>query len=154
MHVSLYKYAQAYTHLAKNPGCKLILTNADTTIFAGEAIAPGEGAWASLLRGASPEAARPTIVGKPEKILLDMIRAAVPFEPSKATFIGDRLETDVLFGRRNGTRTLLVLTGSSKVGDLARTVEGDLPDAVCDSLFAFASVVQRLVGRSSGSSGV
>ena len=58
----------------------------------------------------------------------------------------------MLFGRRNGTRTLLVLTGSSKASDLGKTADGDLPDAVCDSLFSFASIVKRLAGRQKGSS--
>jgi len=52
-------------------------------------------------------------VGKPAKTMLDAIRAKVNFDSDRTIMVGDRLNTDILFGQAGGLGTLLVLTGIS-----------------------------------------
>jgi len=52
--------------------------------------------------------------------MLDCVKAKVHFDPERTIMVGDRLNTDILFGQNGGLTTLLVFTGSSfpKVNDL------------------------------------
>lgn len=43
--------------------------------------------------------------------MLDCIKAKYQFDPTRTIMVGDRLNTDIEFGKRGGLATLLVLTG-------------------------------------------
>ena len=58
----------------------------------------------------------PLIVGKPHQPLLDVVHRALKFDPATTVMVGDRLETDILWGHRGGLSTLLVWTGQSELG--------------------------------------
>ncbi|GAA5978713.1 hypothetical protein JCM11641_006151 [Rhodosporidiobolus odoratus] len=123
MRINYKQLAKAYNYLSSNPGCKLILTNDDQSFLLPHGgYCPGEGAIASVLFGALTKGDKPTIVGKPHQALLDVVHREMKFEPSTTLFIGDRLDTDVLFAKRGGVDSVLVWTGISKPSDLA-----DLP---------------------------
>lgn len=68
------KYAKAFTYIRNNPGCHFILTNADPTFPNGGALYPGSGAMSAPLRFALKQ--EPTIVGKPNRHMMDTIMAA------------------------------------------------------------------------------
>jgi len=72
---------------------------------------PGAGAiLAPLLTALGPN--RPaTAIGKPNRTMLDAIKAKHNFDPERTIMIGDRLSTDIQFGKAGGLTTLLVLTG-------------------------------------------
>jgi 4-nitrophenyl phosphatase len=53
----------------------------------------------------------PTVIGKPNKHMMDAILASKHFDPKKTVMVGDNLETDILFGQNSGIETLLVMTG-------------------------------------------
>jgi 4-nitrophenyl phosphatase len=55
----------------------------------------------------------PTVIGKPNKHMMDAILASKQFDPKKTLMVGDNLETDILFGQNSGIETLLVMTGAS-----------------------------------------
>jgi len=42
---------------------------------------------------------------------MECIKAKHQFDPKKAIMVGDRLDTDIAFGKMGGLATLLVLTG-------------------------------------------
>lgn len=53
----------------------------------------------------------PIVVGKPAEFMLANIAEAFKLERNQICMVGDRLDTDVLFGKDGGLTTLLVLTG-------------------------------------------
>jgi 4-nitrophenyl phosphatase len=48
--------------------------------------------------------------------------------------VGDRLDTDIQFGKAGGVGTLLVLTGVTSKGDLAAPNPAVVPDFVTKSI--------------------
>ena len=63
------------------------------------------------------------MVGKPAEFMLANIAAAFGLKRSQICMVGDRLDTDVLFGQRGGLTTMLVLSGAR-----ARLPGGSNPD--------------------------
>ncbi len=76
----------------------------------------------------------PTIVGKPHKPMLDCIMATKHFDPKRTIMVGDRLNTDIEFGKAGGVSTLLVLTGISKREEIEGPNAKTVPDYLIDSL--------------------
>ena len=75
-------------------------------------------------RLASPAAAcyagstkrEPTVVGKPAEFVLTNIAAKFGLRRDQICMVGDRLDTDVLFGQHGGLTTMLVLSGAQDFG--------------------------------------
>ena len=51
------------------------------------------------------------MVGKPSQFVLDAIAEQVGVDKSRICMVGDRLDTDILFGQQGGLSTMLVLSG-------------------------------------------
>ncbi|ORY92962.1 HAD-like domain-containing protein [Leucosporidium creatinivorum] len=134
MRINYKQLAKAFNYLNFNPDCRLVLTNDDFSMsIPGGGSIPGEGAIASVLLNARKNL-QPLIVGKPHQPLLDVVHRALKFDPTKTIFVGDRLETDVLFGKRGGLDTLLVWTGNSKPHDLVGLGDHEEPTFIADSV--------------------
>jgi arabinose operon protein AraL len=58
-----------------------------------------------------------TIVGKPSPIMLEVALAALGVTAAECVMVGDRIETDIVMGKRLGLTTVLVLTGITRAGD-------------------------------------
>lgn len=71
---------------------------------------PGAGATIGALENVTNKTADATI-GKPGPMLLDILFETQGLDKRRAIMVGDRLDTDIEFGRRGGVDTLLVLTG-------------------------------------------
>lgn len=50
-------------------------------------------------------------MGKPHKAAFNYVQEKFGVDPSKTLMIGDRCDTDIIFGNQNKIDTLLVLTG-------------------------------------------
>ena len=72
------------------------------------------------------------IVGKPSPIILKVALARLGVEARECVIVGDRLETDILMGKRLGLATVLVLTGVTTAGDARIADTG--PDLVVPSI--------------------
>ena len=53
----------------------------------------------------------PIVVGKPAEFMLANIAEAFGLERHQICMVGDRLDTDILFGQDGGLSTMLVLSG-------------------------------------------
>jgi HAD superfamily hydrolase (TIGR01457 family) len=133
------RLAQATLHI--RAGARFVGTNPDKTFPSEQGIVPGAGALLAFLEAAT--GVTPTVIGKPETAMMDQALACLGAERDRTAVLGDRLETDILAGRRAGLATLLVLSGITSramldgaeiqpdlvfedVGDLTRVWEGVL----------------------------
>ncbi len=59
------------------------------------------------------------VVGKPSPFMAEAALAALALPPERCLMVGDRLETDVLFGLNAGMAAALTLTGATSVAEAA-----------------------------------
>jgi NagD protein len=127
-----FDYAKLHTALqAVRGGARLIATNPDRTCPTAEGEIPdcaGMMAAVEAVTGATVE----VVVGKPSPIILDVALTALGVPAADCVIVGDRLETDIVMGKRNGLATVLVLSGITRAGD-PRIAE-IAPDAVLASI--------------------
>ena len=55
----------------------------------------------------------PTVVGKPAEFMLANIAETFGLKRDQICMVGDRLDTDILFGQHGGLTTMLVLSGET-----------------------------------------
>ena len=109
-------------HLRRNPKSLFIATNKDSFDLVGTGrFQPGNGCLVSAIELASERKA--INVGKPSTFLTDLIREEHGFKNkqgkfSKALMIGDRIDTDINFGKVGGMATCSVLTGCTNAESL------------------------------------
>ncbi|XP_040347763.1 chronophin, partial [Herpailurus yagouaroundi] len=73
----------------------------------------GTGSLAAAVETASGRQA--LVVGKPSPYMFECITEHFSVDPTRTLMVGDRLETDILFGHRCGMTTVLTLTGVSRL---------------------------------------
>jgi HAD superfamily hydrolase (TIGR01450 family) len=84
-----------------------VATNMDWTLPTARGLAPGNGTLVSAVHLAVGRL--PTVAGKPETAIFQA--ALERFGHTRALFIGDRLDTDIVGANRAGIESALVLTG-------------------------------------------
>ncbi|KAF4108474.1 pyridoxal phosphate phosphatase [Onychostoma macrolepis] len=105
------KLAKACCYL-RNSECLFLATDPDPWHpLRGGRVTPGSGSLTAALETASSRKA--TVIGKPSCFMFDCIASQFGVDPAHSLMIGDRLETDVLFGSNCGLTTVLTLTGVS-----------------------------------------
>ena len=117
-------------------GARFIGTNPDLLVPVEDGLAPEAGVLlATIAAGAGVS---PTIIGKPERPLLEQALRLMDSTPATTAILGDRLDTDILGGQRLGLTTILVTTG---VDDAAAIrASGIAPDLVVAGLGALADL--------------
>ncbi|KAL0575796.1 hypothetical protein V5O48_006174 [Marasmius crinis-equi] len=137
--INYTKLSKAFQYLTRNPGCQFIATNEDSTYPAAHGLLPGAGAISAPLRYALGK--DPIAIGKPAKTMLDCIKAKVHFDPKRTIMVGDRLNTDILFGQAGGVSTLLVLSGITLASEISGPNPSPIvPDYVTSSIADLAVV--------------
>ncbi len=64
------------------------------------------------------------VVGKPNPLLIRQLMDQNGLSASSTLMVGDRLDTDIMFGNGGGISTALVLTGVSEMSDVIRLEAG------------------------------
>src|SRR3989449_3522600 len=127
-----FDYAKLCTALqAVRQGARLIATNPDRTCPTEEGEIPdcaGMTAAVEAVTGCEVE----VIVGKPSPIILEVALERLAVAPRECVMVGDRLETDIVMGKRLGLATVLVLSGVTRAGDLR--IAETAPDLVVPSI--------------------
>ncbi|KMZ72841.1 Phosphoglycolate phosphatase 2 [Zostera marina] len=116
-YINFYKLQYANLCIRENPGCLFIATNRDAVGHMTDLQEwPGSGTMVAAVCGSTQK--EPIVVGKPSTFMMDFLLKRFPFDTSKMCMVGDRLDTDILFGKNAGCRTLLVLSGVTSLSTL------------------------------------
>ena len=144
-----YYKLQYATHAIRGPNqAEFIATNCDAVAhFTNAQEWAAAGAMVGALKGATEQS--PTVIGKPNPFMLEHICAEFGIERHQICMVGDRLDTDIVFGNTGGTQTLLVLSGvTSETELLERCGDGGgsgdplQPDHVAESLPSVLELAQ------------
>jgi len=112
-----FDYAKLNTALqAVKRGARLIATNPDRTCPVEGGEIPDCAGMIAAVEAVTDRRVE-TIVGKPSPIILEVALAALGVPASDAAIVGDRIETDIVMGRRLGLGTVLVLSGVTRADD-------------------------------------
>ncbi|HEU5193298.1 MAG TPA: HAD-IIA family hydrolase [Methylomirabilota bacterium] len=133
-----FDYAKLNTALqaVRRRDARLIATNPDRTCPTDEGEIPdcaGMMAAVEAVTGKTVE----VVVGKPSPIILKVALATLGVAAGDCVIVGDRIETDIVMGKRLGLTTVLVLSGITRPDD-PRIAELR-PDLVVDSIAALVS---------------
>ena len=105
-HVTYERLAVAC--MALRAGAKFVATNADPGLPVEGGWWPGAGSIVALLVTAS--GVSPTIIGKPEPVLLEAALDRLGISKANAAMLGDQIHSDVKAGKAAGVTTILVGT--------------------------------------------
>ncbi|CAN7091640.1 unnamed protein product [Brassica rapa subsp. narinosa] len=115
--INYYKLQYGTLCVRENPGCLFIATNRDAVGHMTDLQEwPGAGCMVAAMCGSTER--EPIVVGKPATFMMDFLIQKFGTETSRMCMVGDRLDTDVLFGQNAGCKTLLVLSGCTSESNL------------------------------------
>lgn len=126
-YINYYKLQYGTLCIRENPGCLFIATNRDAVGHMTEMQEwPGAGCMVAAVCGSTQK--EPIVVGKPSTFLMDYLLKKFNIPTSRMCMVGDRLDTDILFGQRAGCKTLLVLSGVTTLSMLDDSANQIQPD--------------------------
>ena len=99
-------------------GAKFIGTNEDSNLPNERGMVPGAGSIVKLVEYATQQ--KPLMIGKPEKIIMEMALQKVGLSRDEVVMVGDNYHTDIQAAINVGMDSLLVYTGLSKPAEVAR----------------------------------
>ncbi len=99
-----------------NAGAKLISTNPDLSCPTPTGIRPGCGAMAAIIEATTGRKA--FSIGKPNPIMMRMVRKDLNLSTRETVVIGDMMETDIFGAVQLEYYSVLVLSGGTKKNDL------------------------------------
>ena len=128
--ISYYKL-QYSTLCIRELDASFVATNTDAVTHVTDAQEwAGNGSMVGAIRGSSE--VEPTVVGKPNSLMLEQIASQLGLKTSELVMVGDRLDTDVLFAQQNGLRSVLALSGVTTKDTMEQS--NIRPDCYCDSI--------------------
>ncbi|KAL2941472.1 Phosphoglycolate phosphatase 1B chloroplastic [Bienertia sinuspersici] len=134
-----YKVQYGTLCIRENPGCLFIATNRDAVTHLTDAQEwAGGGSMVSALVGSTQQ--EPLVVGKPSTFMMDYVAKEFGISKSQICMVGDRLDTDILFGQNGGCKTLLVLSGVTNMEMLQSPNNSIQPDFYTSKISDFLSL--------------
>ncbi|KAJ4975216.1 hypothetical protein NE237_000322 [Protea cynaroides] len=139
-YINYYKLQYGTLCIRENPGCLFIATNCDAVGHMTDLQEwPGAGCMVGAIRGSTEK--EPVVVGKPSTFMMDFLLKKFQIHTSKMLMVGDRLDTDILFGQNAGCKTLLVLTGVTSLSVLKDPTNNIQPDYYTGKLSDFLELL-------------
>lgn len=120
-----------FAYQAIKHGAVTIATNPDRTCPVEDGDVPDCGGMIGAIEGTTGKKVD-IIIGKPSSITAKMALNVLNLKKDQCVMIGDRLETDILMGKRVGIPTALVLTGITRREDIESA--SYKPDYVLESV--------------------
>ena len=141
-------YKIQYAQLCINEeNAEFIATNLDAVTHLTDAQEwAGNGSMVGAIRGCT--GMEPTVVGKPSPLMIEYLESKYGVDRDRICMVGDRLDTDVLFGTDNGLKSLLVLSGVTTEEKLLSPENTITPDFYSDDITAFFETEQASVESS------
>ncbi len=112
-----YRKLTAATRHVVN-GSRLIATNTDNIITVQDGILPEAGPLVAAVENATRQLAE--VIGKPNRIIMDEAAARLGVANRDCIVVGDFLMTDIMAAQNAGMKSVLILTGVSKRGDVGK----------------------------------
>ena len=122
-------------------GAQFIATNRDSTYPTEHGLAPGAGTIIAAIETATNT--KPKVMGKPEVYSVQKILDMAGEKPEEVMIVGDRLDTDILVGKRLGLKTALVLTGVTNRVQLGNVSPNLRPDYVIHNTPELLEIINR-----------
>ncbi|KAF6823434.1 4-nitrophenylphosphatase [Colletotrichum musicola] len=130
-HINYLKLSLGYQYLRR--GAVFLATNTDSTLPMSHTFFPGAGSISIPLVNMSQQ--QPVALGKPSQAMMDAVEGKFQLDRERTCMIGDRLDTDIKFGREGRLGgTLAVLTGVHKKEDWEKEGAAAVPAYYVDSL--------------------
>uniref|UniRef100_A0A0D9W6K5 phosphoglycolate phosphatase n=1 Tax=Leersia perrieri TaxID=77586 RepID=A0A0D9W6K5_9ORYZ len=134
-----YKVQYGTLCIRENPGCLFIATNRDAVTHLTDAQEwAGGGSMVGAILGSTKQ--EPLVVGKPSTFMMDYLAKKFGITTSQICMVGDRLDTDILFGQNGGCKTLLVLSGVTSVQMLQSPDNSIQPDFYTNQISDFLTL--------------
>ncbi|XP_012085815.2 phosphoglycolate phosphatase 1A, chloroplastic [Jatropha curcas] len=134
-----YKVQYGTLCVRENPGCLFIATNRDAVTHLTDAQEwAGGGSMVGAIAGSTQR--EPLVVGKPSTFMMDYLANKFGILKSQICMVGDRLDTDILFGQNGGCKTLLVLSGVTTLSMLQSPKNTIQPDFYTNKISDFLSL--------------
>ncbi len=134
--INYHKIQYAQLCINENPGCEFIATNLDAVTHLTDAQEwAGNGAMTGAIKGCTGR--EPTLVGKPSPLMIDYMVDKYGISRDRICMVGDRLDTDILFGQNNGLLSCLTLSGVTTQDKLLSKENEIKPDFYVDSIAQF-----------------
>ncbi|QCE12453.1 phosphoglycolate phosphatase 1B, chloroplastic-like [Vigna unguiculata] len=134
-----YKIQYGTLCIRENPGCLFIATNRDAVTHLTDAQEwAGGGSMVGALSGSTQR--EPLVVGKPSTFMMDYLANEFGISKSQICMVGDRLDTDILFGQNGGCKTLLVLSGVTTLPMLQSPNNAIQPDFYTNKISDFLTL--------------
>lgn len=120
-HISFPKMMKAASYL-NDPSTLFLATNTDERFPMPNFVVPGTGSIVKAIETCAER--KPVVMGKPENWLCEIFfKEEIHRDSKKFLMIGDRLNTDILFGKNNNFQTLLVESGVHKIEKVQEIVD-------------------------------